>query len=147
MKGTVNDMSLIFLTFIHVILVGLFRGNQMCDLISDFVVKLSAVSANPLGELVPLIEVPNNGCANAPESLTRLGAFCVLLGRRRHGVVLQRVVEGGEMKEICEDKVGVVWRDSKSSTRWVRWRKDGGLHLWRVKAERYSAEYEVAVRS
>lgn len=93
----------------------------MSDLISDFVVKLSAVSANPLGELVSLIEVPNNGCANAPESLTRLGAFCVLLRRRRHGVALRRVVERGRKKGICEDKVGDMWRDSKSSTSWVRW--------------------------
>jgi hypothetical protein len=34
---------------------------------------------------------------------------------------LRRVVERGRKKGICEDKVGDMWRDSKSSTSWVRW--------------------------
>lgn len=81
----------------------------MRDLIGHFVVKLSAVSANPLGKLVPLIEIPNNGCANAPESFTRLGAFVVLFGRRPHDVALWRVVGSREMTGICEDKKEDVW--------------------------------------
>lgn len=68
----------------------------MRDLISHIFVELSAIPANLLGKQVPLVEIPNRGYANALESLTRLGAMCVLLRRRRYGVALQRVVERGK---------------------------------------------------
>lgn len=144
--GEVNaEWDLIILTLFGVILVGLLRGNEVCDFVGYFVVELSAISAHPLRKLGSLVKISNHCHTNSPESLARLRGFHFLGGRASHGVSLQRVLEIGTQKNIDTEVDQGVVRGSRGSTRFKN-RLDGDVSSQRIKVEYLLFEEEVVVR-
>lgn len=111
--GSGAELDLIILTLFGVILIGLFRGNEVRNLVGYFLVELSAISAHPLRKLGSLVKISNHRHTNSPESLARLWGLHFLGGRASHGVLLQRVLEIVTQKSIDKEVGQGVVRGSR----------------------------------